>query len=48
MDLFQINQKLKNDSGIDVDIIESYLQDTIKSVFIAINEYLTKVPRDEP
>ena len=48
MDLFQINQNLKNDSGIDVDIIEGYFLDSIKSVFIAANEYLSKVPQGEP
>ena len=39
---------MKNDSGIDVDIIEGYFLDSIKSVFIAANEYLSKVPQGEP
>ena len=40
MDLFQINQMLKNEIGKDVDMIEAYLQDSLKAIFMTISEYL--------
>ena len=48
MDLFQINQNLKNEIGKDIDMIETYLQESLKSVYITIMEYLQNVPQNEP
>lgn len=48
MDLFQINQVLKNEIGKDVDMIEAYFQEALKSIYITISEYLQNVPQEEP
>lgn len=40
MDLFQINQVLKNEIGKDVDMIETYLQESLKAIYITVMEYL--------
>jgi len=44
MDLFFINQSLKNESGKDVDLIEAYLQDSLKAMYVTVFEYLNNVP----
>ena len=48
MDLFFINQSLKNESGKDVDLIEAYLQDSLKAMYVTVFEYLNNVPQDIP
>jgi len=44
MDLFQINQALKNEIGKDVDMIEGYVQESLKAVYVTISQYLWHVP----
>lgn len=48
IDLFQINQQLKNEIGKDVDMIETYFQESLKSIYITVLEYLQNVPQTEP
>ena len=48
MDMFQINQNIKNEVGKDVDMIEAYLQESLKAIYITISEYLQSVPQDDP
>ena len=40
MDLFQINQVLKNEIGKDVDMIESFMQESLKAIYVTVLEYL--------
>ena len=40
MDLFQINQTLKNEIGKDIDMVETFLQDSLKAIYIAIFQYI--------
>ena len=42
-DLFQINQNIKNEIGKDQDMIETYFQESLKSMYLAVIEYLTQV-----
>jgi len=44
MDLYQINAVLKNEIGKDIDMIESFMQESLKAIYITILEYLTNVP----
>ena len=48
MDLYQINAVLKNEIGKDIDMIESFMQESLKAIYITILEYLTNVPQEEP
>ena len=48
MDLFQINQVLKNEIGKDVDMIESFMQESLKAIYVTVLEYLQNVPQEEP
>lgn len=47
-DLFQINQVLKNEVGKDVDMIENFLQESLKGIYTSLLQYLQNVPQDEP
>lgn len=48
MDLYQINAVLKNEIGKDIDMIESFMQESLKAIYITVLEYLTNVPQEEP
>lgn len=39
---------LKNEIGKDVDMIEAYIQDSLKAIFMTVSEYLLSVPQEEP
>ena len=39
-DLFQINQVLKNEIGKDVDMIESFVQESLKAIYTSLLQYL--------
>jgi hypothetical protein len=48
IDLFQINQVIKNEIGKDQDMIETYFLESLKSIYMTIVQYLQSVPQNEP
>lgn len=46
LDLFQINQTLKNEIGKDVDMIEAFLQESLRATYVTVLQYLQNVPAD--
>ena len=39
---------LKNEIGKDVDMIESFMQESLKAIYVTVLEYLQNVPQEEP